>query len=244
MIYQITSKDNRRVIEAAKLQMAKYQKTSGLFLVEGYHLLEMAIKHQAVQYVFATKEIPSLNVDQYIVSDEILAKLAASKNPQGVVAVCKEKQSQNPSSNGVIYLDDVSDPGNLGTILRTALAFGYMDVILSENCVSPYNDKAISASQGAIFGLNLISGDANLLKQMKENGYQLVATSLYDSVPLEEAAFKEHHVILLGNESRGLSPVLLSLADIRTRISISEIESLNVAVAAGIVLYEASRKLK
>lgn len=242
MIHHISSKDNRRVIEAAKLRLPKYQKESGLFLVEGYHLLEMACKHQVAQYVFTSEEIEGLAIDQYIVSTGIIDKLATTKSPQGVIVVCKEKKSLKVSKDHVIYLDGVSDPGNLGTILRTALAFGYTDVILSNDCVSPYNDKAISASQGALFAINIVNGDEKLLTQLKASGYQLIATALNDSVSLAEVVTKPRHVVLFGNESRGLSPTLLSLADVKARIDISDIDSLNVAVAAGIVLYDTSRR--
>ncbi|NCA94949.1 MAG: RNA methyltransferase [Epsilonproteobacteria bacterium] len=241
MIYKVSSKDNRHVVEAAKLKQAKYQKENGLFLVEGFHLLEMAMAKKCVRSVFVTNPIDNLAVDQYVVSEDILHKLASSKNPQGVVAICCIGKSQAIASKRIIYLDDISDPGNLGTILRTAVAFGYNDVILSKNCVSPYNDKALSASQGAIFALNLLEMSDEQLIKMREKGFKLIATSLGDSLDLRSFKPQEPYVIIFGNESRGVNSKLLKTSDCRLRIAISGIDSLNVAVATGIVLYELNK---
>ncbi len=242
MIYQVTSKDNRRVVEAGKLKQAKFQKETGLFLAEGFHLLEMAVAAGSVLYVFAKKPIAGLNVDQYIVNDDILRKLASSKTPQGVVSVCKAAPSQPIATDKVICLDDIADPGNLGTILRTALAFGYRDVALSLKCVSPYNDKALNASQGALFKLNLVEMTSKEIISLGERGYKLVATSLEGSASLSSFKLQPPYVIILGNEAHGVSNELLKAADYRVKIDISGIDSLNVAVASGIVLYELNRK--
>ncbi|MDY0345339.1 MAG: RNA methyltransferase [Bacilli bacterium] len=242
MIYKVTSKDNRRVVEAAKLKAIKYQKDSGLYLVEGFHLLEMAVKQNRVDYLFAINPIENQNVDQYIVNECIIRKLAASKNPQGVVAVCKIAKPLALSSLRLLYLDDISDPGNMGTILRTALAFGYRDIILSPNCVSPYNDKAISASQGAIFALNLVEMAHEEIISLHNQGYKLIVTSLKDSVDLSNLTKKDKYVVIVGNESRGVNSRLLEASDDKVKINISGIDSLNVAVATGIVLYELNRK--
>jgi len=242
MIYRIASKTNHHVVEAAKLKMAKYQKESGLFLVEGFHLLDMAVEHKALKAVFTNKEIPNLDVDQYLVSDEIIDKLSATKSPQGVVAVCKMKKPHSIVTNKVLFLDDISDPGNLGTILRTALAFGYLDVIISSQSVSPYNDRAINASQGALLALNIVVGGIEILKNLQKKGYQVVATSLRDSKSLLEESFATKHIVVLGNESRGINDEILNVADKKVKIAIKGIESLNVAVAAGIVLYEINSK--
>ena len=242
MIYKITSKDNRKVVEASKLRLSKYQQETGLYLVEGHHMLDMAIKHQRAHHVFTTTQIADLAIDQYLVSEDILRKIAISKNPQGVVAVCQRAVSSNNIKDKVLYLDEISDPGNLGTIIRTALAFGYLDILLSNQCVSPFNDKAISASQGAIFAVNLIENAEKELMRLKSASYQIVATSLKDSLPLEKTEINMQHVIIMGNESRGVREELLSLADDKVKIAISGIDSLNVAVATGIILYAIETK--
>lgn len=242
MIYEITSKDNRKVVEASKLRLNKYQEETGLFLVEGRHMLDMARKYQKVQSVFTTTELTDLAIDQYLVSEDILRKIAISKNPQGVVAICQRPGSSPDIKDKVLYLDDVSDPGNLGTIIRTALAFGYLDILLSSQCTSPFNDKAISASQGALFAVNLVTNGEKELVRLKRAGYQIVATSLKDSLPIEKSEIEKRHVVIMGNESRGVREELLALADSKVKIAISGIDSLNVSVAAGIVLYAIEAK--
>ena len=113
-----------------------------------------------------TKDIDE-KITNYIVSEDILKKISTQKNPQGVVAICSMRKEKEISHNNVLYLDGVSDPGNLGTLLRTALAFSFKDVILSKGSVSLYNEKTISSSQGAIFRLNIISGDEQNLINLK-----------------------------------------------------------------------------
>jgi len=241
MISKIVSKTNRRIVDASKLKSAKGREEAGLFLVEGFHLLEMALREKVVERIFAAEKITDVDVDQYLVTPDVLSKLAASKTPQGVVAVCHKKKARAITADRVVYLDEINDPGNMGAILRTALAFGYRDIIISENSVSPYNDKAISASQGALFAVNIVEGDVDTIKSLKGEGYQIISTALGESVSLAGFVPRGKHVVLFGNETRGVSAMALALSDSIVRIAIEGIDSLNVAVASGIVLYELSK---
>ena len=236
MIYNITSKQNDRVKEAVKLFDSSERNKRQQFIVEGYHLLEMAIDNKCVLSIFTIKEIPNIdsNIPQYLVSEDILKKLSSTKNPQGVVAVCSMAKPLPVKGDKVLYLDGIADPGNMGTLFRTALAFGYKDIIL-DNTVSMYNDKVISSSQGAIFKLNIVSGDISTLKSLKD--YEILATEIKGSIPLEEVKPHNKHVLILGNEARGVRPEILEIAHKRIRIDIKEIESLNVGVAGAICMY-------
>lgn len=236
MIKEIKSRQNELVKEIAKLSDPKARKEQKLFKVDGFHMLEMAKEAKLLHSVFTVKEIKGLDVPQYLVSEEVLEKLSFSKTPQGVVAVCHLLEEKPIKSEKVLYLDDVSDPGNLGTILRTALAFGYDDVILSKNCCSIYNEKALQASQGAIFKLNIVS-DADLLK-LKKDGYEILATEIKGSVSLDEVSKPKKQVLVLGNEAHGVSESILKLSDKRIRIDIKNIESLNVAIAGAIAMFK------
>lgn len=242
MIYKIESKQNPKIKELANLRKQSGRKEANEFIVEGFHLLEMALKFGSVKRVFLTKEnkdIPS-NIPQYIVSEEILQKISLEKSPQGVVSVCELLRQKDELSDRILYLDDVSDPGNLGTLLRTALAFGYNSVLLSKNSCSIYNEKAIQSSQGALFELNIIEGVSDLAKY-KALGYEFIATEIKGSVSLDELTPKAKHILVLGNEAHGVSEAVLKLADKRVRIDIENIESLNVGVAGGIAMYKLSR---
>ena len=237
MIKEIKSRQNELIKEVAKLDNPTYRKEVGLFKVEGFHMLEMAVEAKVVKQVFSLEKIDNLDesIPQYIVSREVLEKISSTKSPQGVVTVCKLLSQNKIKSNKVLYLDGVSDPGNLGTILRTALAFEFNDVILSKNCCSFYNEKCLQASQGAIFILNIVSGK-NLADLKKEN-YQIIATEIKGSVSLEKVKKNDKLVLVLGNESHGVSKEVLELADQRVRIDIENIESLNVAIAGAIAMF-------
>lgn len=236
MIKEIKSRQNEFVKEIAKLSDPKARKEQKLFKVDGFHMLEMAKEAGLLHSVFTVKEIKGLDLPQYLVSEEVLEKLSSSKTPQGAVAVCHLLEEKPIKSDKVLYLDDVSDPGNLGTILRTALAFGYDDVILSKNCCSIYNEKALQASQGAIFKLNIVN-DADLLK-LKKDGYEILATEIKGAVSLDEVSKPKKQVLVLGNEAHGVSESLLKLSDKRIRIDIENIESLNVAIAGAIAMFK------
>ena len=239
MIYQISSRQNDKIKEVLKLRKSSYQKEVGLFIVEGFHLIEMASNSNLLEAVYTLEEIKNIDasIPQYIINKDILDKISNYKNSQGALGIVRIKNHQEVQSNLVLYLDDVQDPGNVGTILRTALAFNFLDVILSNNSCSVYNEKVIQASQGAIFDLNIQNGDSSLLKELKNKGYKIIATSLQSSIPLEKLNISEKIVLVLGNEAHGVSKEVLDLADESIRIDIDKIDSLNVAIAGAISMY-------
>lgn len=240
MIQTISSKQNNLIKEVVKLSNSSFRKEKGMYKVDGFHMFEMANESDDLLYVFTTKKVDNLDdkIPQYIVTEDILKKMSSSITPQGIVSVCKIKAEKPIKSERVLYLDGVSDPGNLGTLLRTALAFGYNDVILSENCCSIYNEKAIQSSQGAIFKLNILNNSD--LSTLKKNGYTLLATEIKGSKLLNEIVAPKKHVLILGNEAHGVSQKVLEIADERIRIDIKNIESLNVAIAGAIAMYSLS----
>jgi TrmH family RNA methyltransferase len=247
MSEKITSTNNSKIKEVAKLHFEpSYAKKMGKIVIEGFHLLEMA--QDKVVEIYSTDEIEGYpKATHYLVTYEILSKLSCGKSDAKVIAVATLSEFVPLSGKFVLYLDSVQDPGNVGTILRSALAFGVKDVMLSTDCASPYNEKVIQSSQGAIFKLNLkIDSIPSDLIKAKESGYEIIASTLNDdSIGLEE--FKEKKidksVLVLGNEGKGISDDVLKLADIFIKIPISCIDSLNVAIAAGIILYELNKSV-
>jgi TrmH family RNA methyltransferase len=237
----ITSKDNSKIKEAYKAKDGKGEK----FLIEGFHLLEMALKAQAVETIFTLKDYPS-SVPTFQVTPEIIAKLSSTVSPEGIVALCHKIPAKAPSSPRLLFLDEVRDPGNVGTLLRTALAFGFEDVILSKGSAEAYSSKVLLASQGALFSLNLLESEKTPeeeVRSLKERGYRIIVTSLKASVPPEEIKTLDSPLALvLGNEAHGVAPAVLALADQSVRIPMGGIDSLNVAVAGGILLYLLARK--
>lgn len=237
----LSSKDNKKIKETLSYQDGK----DDFFLVEGFHMVEMALENASAVRIFSLKEYPHGDVEFYLTNEAIIKRLSSSKTPEGIVALCKKKKGEKPFSDVIVYLDELQDPGNVGTILRTCLAFGYQDVFLSKGCASAYSSKTLSSSQGAIFKLNIkegkLSPEEDILS-LKEKGYKILATDLKSSYPLKELSIEKPYALILGNEGKGVNPKILSLADKKVRIEMDGIDSLNVGVAAGILLYELKKK--
>ena len=236
MIQRIVSKDNSKVKHAFSLHQNKYRNEYQEFLVEGIKAIELGLEKHLIKEVFTLKELydfPS-EIPQYIVSEDILKKISSTQNPEGLIAVAKIPNYKNEGFKKVVYLDQINDPGNLGAIIRTALAFSYDAVILSPNTVSPYNEKAVAASKGAIFKIPVFFDE---LKTYFENQKIIVTTLDEDSISLKSIKKEDKFIIVLGNEANGVSPKIIEKAHIKIKIDMDNIDSLNVAVAGGIVLY-------
>ena len=235
MIKAITSKDNIKVKHAYSLKDNKNRKKEKLFLAETFKALEMAIKNKQVVEVFTTSwiDIPE-DISQYLVSEEILKKLSSNVNPEGVVFIAKMNEYDNKIYNKILYLDNVSDPGNMGTLIRTALAFNYDAVIASNDSCSFYNEKVINSSKGSIFAIPVINMDINDIR--KDNHKIIVSTLSPDSVFLEDIKVPEKFILVMGNESHGVKKEITDIADIKVKIKIENIDSLNVAIAGGILM--------
>ena len=234
MIKAITSKNNERVKFAVSLKDSKNRKKYGMFLAETKKSLQMAIKNHVVVEVFSTEyvELPE-NVPLNLVSEEVLKKLSSNVNPEGVVFIAKIEECKINDAKKILYLENISDPGNMGTLLRTALAFNYDLVVVSENSVSIHNEKVINSSKGAIFEIPVVDGKL----QDYKGTHQILVTNLSKhAVDFNEVKVEVKFVLVLGNESHGVSKESIALADVEIIIPIKNIDSLNVAVAGGILM--------
>ena len=234
---EITSKNNQKIKDAASLKIKKYRQEKGLFLMEGLKNLEMALRFGNVKTIFTSvglSKIGKQDIEVYQVNEEIIRKLATSENPEGVVFICDflKPKKDKKDYHKIIYLDHVSDPGNLGTIIRTAVAFNYDAVILSEGSVEIYNEKVLAASKGAIFAIDIFNDDID------NYNYPIIVSTLNEkSVPLNNAKKPDNFVLVLGNESHGVSEEICEKATDFVKIEMSDnIDSLNVAIAAGIIM--------
>ena len=237
MISHISSRTNQKVVHASKLKDKKSIREFNEFLIEGKKALELAIKSGLVKEVFTVNELDiDEAIPQYIVSEEIIDKISFNQNPEGIVAVVQTLQEKIPNKfDKVVYLDNVQDPGNMGTIIRTALALNYDAIILSENCVSIYNPKVVSATKGALFLIPILSGDINRFKK----DHTIITSTLNDkSISLDELETPESFMLVLGNEAHGVSKEIINVSDIFVKIPIVNIDSLNVAVAGAILMYK------
>lgn len=237
---KIESLNNNKVKNWAKLKEKKYRDESGLFLVEGDHLLNSAMLNNSVVEVISNDEQTEIpGIPFYLVTDSIMKKLSSQVSSTKVIGVCK-KQIEKEITGNVCLLDNIQDPGNLGTIIRSAVAFHINTLILSNDTVDLYNDKVIRASEGMLFDLNIIRKDLKeALPELKNKGYQIYGTDVVNGVNLQEITFSNKTAIIIGNEGNGMNKNLEEWCDEMIHINIS-CESLNAGVAASIIFYEVS----
>ena len=235
MVKYITSKDNNKIKHAASLKESKYRKEYGEFLAEGRKSLDMALEAGLVREIFTVKELKRVPFEttQYIVDKSLLKKISSTVNPEGIVFTCNIAERKPKTLNKVVYLDHVNDPGNVGTIIRTALAFSYDAVILSDGCCDPYNEKVVAASKGAIFSMPIFHGS---LDDYKNNREVIVSALNEKALDIREVMVPKSFILVVGNEANGVSPETIEAADIVVKIEINNIDSLNVAIATGILM--------
>ncbi len=241
------SKNQQKSIR--QLHSKKFRKLENKFIVEGFKCCSELLKSDSEIEILVKAENkdfePCTKNQIEEISEKEFRTLSTHENPEGILAVAKIpdltnfKISQN--ENLVLLLDGISDPGNLGTIFRTASWFGVKTILLSENCVEPFNPKVVRATMGAIFHLNFLQTNLeNEILNLKENEFRIVGTSLSEkSVSLQKLPFAKKNAVLIGSESHGISRTLENLCESLVKIdSIGETsESLNVGVATGIFLH-------
>ncbi len=245
MIKIITSTGNPLIANLLKLQTAKGRVDQQAFLISGHHLLKMALEREVVTLILTTKMLDYVDaeIEQIIVSDAIIKKLAQQVTPQGVVGVCRFMKQEVLTSKRLLYLDGVSDPGNVGTIMRSALAFNLKDLMFGRDTASVYNPKTISASQGALFNVNIHQSTIDDLRKMKQSGYRLIGTLIDPNAKqVPNYRYPDQCVVIFGSEGQGIRQEIIDLLDERLYIPIQNIDSLNVAMAATIIIYDMSLK--
>jgi len=238
---KITSVNNEKVKMWSKLRMKKYRDIEHLFLVEGPNLVEEALKKGIVCEVITTDEKLTFDVPVYYVNNEVMQKISTLLNAQSIAAVCKYIMPDDIKGN-VIILDHIQDPGNLGTIIRSAVAFNFETVIVSNDSVDFYNDKVIRASEGMFFHVNLIKDDLiSIIPLLKNKGYKIIGTDVVKGEDIRTFT-NSLNAYVIGNEGNGLSVETKEICDDFVYIPISKTcESLNASVAASIIMYEDSK---
>ncbi len=236
MIY--TSINNELIKNIKKLQTKKYRDKFDKFLVEGEHLVNEAIKSGFVDFVIVLENYSiDANVRVINVSENILKYLSELENPQKVMAVCKKNKNKQ-YGNKIMILDGIQDPGNLGTIIRSCVAFDCDTLVLSKDTVDLYNSKVIRATQGMIFKINIIVTDLeSFILKLKD--YTIIGTDVNNGNLISEFKKDEKFAIIMGNEGNGISNKVKALCTKNIYIPMNkDCESLNVGVAASIILYE------
>jgi TrmH family RNA methyltransferase len=227
----ISSVDNAKIKELAKLNQSKYRKEKQMFIVEGAHLVKEAKTLGLLIEAFSINELDGFTQ----VSESVMKKLCNTNTVVDQVGVCKMIGNKT-LSNRLLLLDRVSDPGNMGALMRSAKAFGFDTIILGDGCVDIYNDKVIRSSQGAIFKLNFINSN---IKEFIINNkeYKIYGTNVVNGIDVSNVEIKEKMGIVLGNEGQGISQEVFDVLEKNIYIPMKNTESLNVSVAGSIIMY-------
>lgn len=243
----IHSAQNSKVKQWKKLLTKKERDKTGTFLVEGFHLVEEALKAEQIIEIIISEETelpPSLDFGSTsvtVVTDEIIKELSDTETPQGIIALCEQKKANTKEVGGtqLLLVDAVQDPGNLGTMIRTADAAGLDAVIVGHGSVDMYNPKVLRSAQGSHFHLPVLRGNlSEWILELKERGIPIFGTSLENGQPYTETEKTNAFALLVGNEGSGVSKELLAQTTRNLYIPLfGKSESLNVAVATGILLY-------
>lgn len=255
MFKEIQSKDNSLIKDIKKYKEKKYRNLNGKFLIEGWKLIEEALKAEClIEYIlFDDKQEDKVlylkdkfqsNIECIKVSKEIIKILCSTETPQGIVALVQKKSYELHFEDGFYILaDKVQDPGNIGTIIRSAHGSGAKGIILTKGTVDIYNEKVIRSTMGSMFHIPIFENAEEVICNLKERGYKFVVSSLQTDTNFYEEDLKRNIVICIGNEGNGVSDEIYELADVKVKIPMpGGVESLNVAVAASIMMFEAVRQ--
>ncbi|WP_414049903.1 TrmH family RNA methyltransferase [Macrococcus animalis] len=240
----IESVNNLKIKQIAKLHTRKERKKSNQFLIEGFHLVEEAAKSNVdIEMILTvtpdklTKVMIENSKQQFEITFKIAEKLSQTEAPQGIYAVCNIPEPNKIELNQVLYLDRIQDPGNVGTIIRTADAAGIDAVIIAKGTVDIYNDKVLRASQGSVFHIPVFEMDFEEAKSKVQG--KVFGTSLEDATDYKQVETTPQFMLVLGNEGQGVDESILNQTDENLYVPIhGKAESLNVAVCAGILLYQ------
>ena len=234
---KISSINNEKVVYWAKLKLKKYRDIEHLFIVESEHLVQEALKKGIVKEIITTEEA-IYDVPTYIVTLDIMKRLSSLISPSKIMAVCSYILPDDIEGN-ILILDGIQDPGNMGTIIRSSVAFGFETIIASNDSVDFYNDKVIRCSEGMIFHINLIRDNLHkMIPYLKEKKYYVIGSDVNSGLEVKDVK-KYKCAYVIGNEGKGISIDIKELCDEFIHLKMSKtVESLNAAVAASIIMYE------
>jgi len=247
----IKSKDNSQIKILKKLSQKKYRENHGQFIVEnsliikdalqdGYDFLSLFVsndfkkRHQG-QYEYLQKYSKSKNF--YIIDQKINKHFSSLKTPSGICALYSITSKSLQEDKPVVYLNAINDPGNLGTIMRTMLAFGFNNLVLDENCADIYNAKTINASKDSIFKINIFHDKD--MHWFKQNKLAVYVSDVHRGKNIDSFSPARNFCLVMGSESHGVDQKIKKIAKENIRIQVDKkIESLNVAIATTIFLYK------
>jgi len=244
---KITSATNNLIKYFSRLQDKKVRDEEQLFILEDEDLIKIAMKKNIVKSYLFYGDLPDYdytNVDMIEVTPEIIRKISFLTTPRKSLCICHYLKNQDIIGSSIVALDGIQDPGNGGTIARSALAFNFSGLLISNNSFDQYNDKFIRATKGSLFDLPIVRVDlASAIKDYMKLGYRIVAAEITpNAVMIKKYKPIGKYILVLGSEGQGLSKEIRDLCDVSVYIPQSNlVESLNVGVAASICMYELTR---
>ena len=262
MNHVVSSLSNPIVKEIKKLYKRKYRWQKKLFIVEGIKIIEECIKEKwNIKYIIIKEDFPlkfeiSRLIDCIdgnniiIVSEKVFNEITDMENPQGILGVIEFNLSDmeflfKVKDKFFIIIDELQDPGNMGTIIRAGDAFGVNGIIITQGCVDIYSPKVVRSTMGSIFHVPIVFADdkLKLIKDLKEKKVAVYATSLRGNIHINRVNFRRDFALIIGNESNGVTEDFLRTADSLIKIPMKgKAESLNAAIASSIIMYEVLRQ--
>ncbi|NLJ75068.1 MAG: RNA methyltransferase [Firmicutes bacterium] len=253
----ITSKNNDQIKWIKKLNQRKFRVQERAYYVEGVRLTEEAVCSGSATSLFFTSRLLSTKRGKNLLeraqaqgvrltecTESVFSEITDTVNSQGVLAIVRKRHWPFVLKGLLVVADEIQDPGNMGTLCRTAVAAGASGLIVTSGSVDPYNPKAVRSSMGGILHLPIWSMDGEEAVQvLEENNVPIIAADLEQAVDCFNASFPQTLALVVGNEARGVSELMLTHAQMRVKIPLlGPVESLNASVAAGILLYEIVRQ--
>lgn len=240
----ITSINNEYIKEISKLNEKKYRDKSNKYLIEGLHLVTEALKYDIIDTIIIREDFSyETDIKHIIVSNEVMKKISDNPSIPKIMAIVYKKES-TISGNKILLLDRLQDPGNLGTIIRSAVAFNFDTIILSNDTVDLYNSKVLRSTQGMLFNINILRQDlTSVINELKNNNYTIYGTKVDNGNDVKEINNTNKFALIIGNEGTGISDNILKQCDKYLYIKMNNnCESLNAGVAASILMYEMGNK--
>jgi len=247
----ITSNSNDIIKTVISLKQKKNRDNLSLFIVEGYKQVSEIPQNWKTKFIVSTEKYKEINKNGFIVSERLFDKISCTKTPQGILAVVEKKkydiEKVLSDNNGIfVVCDNVQDPGNVGTIIRTAESYSCKGIFLSKTCADVYGDKVVRSSMGAVFNIPVFQecDVVSLIDLFKEKQIKICALSLDGDKVLSKFKIKNNIALIVGNEADGISKDVLNVVDNKIKIEMfGKTQSLNAAVACSLAIYEFSKSL-
>ncbi len=238
----IESINNEKIKKYNKLLQKKYRDETNMYLVSTEHLVLEAQKRNLIIEIFLLENEKNIYGNVTYVKENVMRKLSNLNTIPRVVAVVKKEQSKNIFGN-IVMLDGLQDPGNLGTIIRSAVAFNIDTIILGDNTVDLYNEKVLRASEGMIFNINIVKKNLiDSIMELKVKGYKIIGTKVNNGIDIKDIDV-DKYAFIIGNEGKGISEDILNICDKYVYIPMNnKCESLNASIASSIIMYEINKK--